>query len=105
VLLQDYRDLAGRYDKLVSIEMIEAVGWRDHDVEDDGVVAGRFGQGLSSLPVGRDVHGVALVLEQLLQQCRELALVLDEEEVHLLLVPVYRQTRQFWLGPKVAGGR
>jgi cyclopropane-fatty-acyl-phospholipid synthase len=26
VLLQDYRDLAGQYDKLVSIEMIEAVG-------------------------------------------------------------------------------
>lgn len=26
VLLQDYRDLAGRYDKLVSVEMIEAVG-------------------------------------------------------------------------------
>jgi cyclopropane-fatty-acyl-phospholipid synthase len=28
VLLTDYRDLRGRYDKLVSIEMIEAVGWR-----------------------------------------------------------------------------
>ncbi len=28
VLLEDYRDLRGRYDKLVSIEMIEAVGWR-----------------------------------------------------------------------------
>ncbi|HET6871202.1 MAG TPA: cyclopropane-fatty-acyl-phospholipid synthase family protein [Solirubrobacteraceae bacterium] len=28
VLLQDYRDLSGQYDKLVSIEMIEAVGWR-----------------------------------------------------------------------------
>ena len=28
VLLSDYRDLTGRYDKLVSIEMIEAVGWR-----------------------------------------------------------------------------
>ena len=28
VLLTDYRDLTGRYDKLVSIEMIEAVGWR-----------------------------------------------------------------------------
>ncbi len=28
VLLQDYRDLTGHYDKLVSIEMIEAVGWR-----------------------------------------------------------------------------
>jgi cyclopropane-fatty-acyl-phospholipid synthase len=26
VLLQDYRDLSGRYDKLVSIEMIEAIG-------------------------------------------------------------------------------
>ncbi len=28
VLLEDYRDLHGTYDKLVSIEMIEAVGWR-----------------------------------------------------------------------------
>lgn len=28
VLARDYRDLSGRYDKLVSIEMIEAVGWR-----------------------------------------------------------------------------
>lgn len=27
VLDQDYRDLRGRYDRLVSIEMIEAVGW------------------------------------------------------------------------------
>jgi cyclopropane-fatty-acyl-phospholipid synthase len=29
LLLQDYRTLTGSYDKLVSIEMIEAVGWRD----------------------------------------------------------------------------
>ncbi len=29
VLQQDYRHLEGTYDKLVSIEMIEAVGWRD----------------------------------------------------------------------------
>ena len=28
VLMEDYRDLRGQYDKLVSIEMIEAVGWR-----------------------------------------------------------------------------
>lgn len=28
VLIDDYRDLEGSYDKLVSIEMIEAVGWR-----------------------------------------------------------------------------
>jgi cyclopropane-fatty-acyl-phospholipid synthase len=31
VLLEDYRDLRGSYDKLVSIEMIEAVGWRQLD--------------------------------------------------------------------------
>jgi cyclopropane-fatty-acyl-phospholipid synthase len=31
VLLEDYRDLAGRYDKLVSIEMIEAIGHRQFD--------------------------------------------------------------------------
>jgi cyclopropane-fatty-acyl-phospholipid synthase len=28
VLSKDYRDLEGRYDKLVSLEMIEAVGWQ-----------------------------------------------------------------------------
>ena len=28
ILLEDYRDLRGSYDKLVSIEMIEAVGWQ-----------------------------------------------------------------------------
>jgi cyclopropane-fatty-acyl-phospholipid synthase len=32
VQLEDYRDLRGTYDKLVSIEMIEAVGWRNFDV-------------------------------------------------------------------------
>jgi cyclopropane-fatty-acyl-phospholipid synthase len=31
VLLEDYRNLTGSYDKLVSIEMIEAVGWRYFD--------------------------------------------------------------------------
>ncbi len=31
VLGVDYRDLEGTYDKLVSIEMIEAVDWRRHD--------------------------------------------------------------------------
>jgi cyclopropane-fatty-acyl-phospholipid synthase len=31
VLLSDYRDLRGRFDKLVSIEMIEAVGWQYFD--------------------------------------------------------------------------
>lgn len=31
VLGADWRDLRGRYDKLVSVEMIEAVDWRHHD--------------------------------------------------------------------------
>jgi cyclopropane-fatty-acyl-phospholipid synthase len=31
VLLEDYRDLTGTYTKLVSIEMIEAVGWQYYD--------------------------------------------------------------------------
>jgi cyclopropane-fatty-acyl-phospholipid synthase len=31
VLETDYRDLTGRYDKLVSIEMIEAVDWREQE--------------------------------------------------------------------------
>jgi cyclopropane-fatty-acyl-phospholipid synthase len=31
VMIQDYRDLRGRYSKLASIEMIEAVGWQHFD--------------------------------------------------------------------------
>ena len=31
VLDRDYRELTGTYDKLISIEMIEAVDWRHHD--------------------------------------------------------------------------
>lgn len=31
VLLEDYRDMRGRYDRLVSVEMIEAVGWQYFD--------------------------------------------------------------------------
>ena len=31
LLLSDYRDIEGRFDKLVSIEMIEAVGWQYFD--------------------------------------------------------------------------
>ena len=31
VLQSDWRDLVGHYDKLVSVEMIEAVDWRHHD--------------------------------------------------------------------------
>ena len=37
VLDVDYRDLRGTYDKIVSIEMIEAVDWREHDTFFDAV--------------------------------------------------------------------
>jgi cyclopropane-fatty-acyl-phospholipid synthase len=48
VLLDDYRDLRGRFTKLVSVEMIEAIGWRYWDrffrqcsrlLVDDGLAA------------------------------------------------------------------
>jgi len=48
LLLSDYRDLEGKYDKIVSIEMIEAVGWQFYGefmrkcsdlLKDDGVAA------------------------------------------------------------------
>ncbi len=48
LLDSDWRDLEGRYDRVVSIEMIEAVDWRDYDnyfatiercLEDDGLAA------------------------------------------------------------------
>jgi cyclopropane-fatty-acyl-phospholipid synthase len=48
VLDRDYRELSGRYSKLVSIEMIEAVGWQYFEtffracsslLEDDGLMA------------------------------------------------------------------
>jgi cyclopropane-fatty-acyl-phospholipid synthase len=48
VLLADYRDLRGRFTKLVSVEMIEAIGWRYYDayfaacsrlLADDGLAA------------------------------------------------------------------
>ena len=48
MLGEDWRDLRGRFDKLVSVEMIEAVDWRRHDeflatcaalLADDGLAA------------------------------------------------------------------
>ena len=48
VLHDDYRDLTGTYDRLVSVEMIEAVDWREHEtffrtcerlLEPDGAMA------------------------------------------------------------------
>jgi cyclopropane-fatty-acyl-phospholipid synthase len=59
VLLSDYRDLDGRYDKLVSVEMIEAVGWQYFEtffrvcatlLEPDGLMA------LQAIVIGDDAY-------------------------------------------------
>jgi cyclopropane-fatty-acyl-phospholipid synthase len=49
VLLEDYRHLTGTYDKLVSIEMIEAVGWRG------------FGEYFGQLEALLEPDGLALI--------------------------------------------
>jgi len=61
VLLQDYRDLGGRYDRLVSVEMIEAVGWQYFDdyfrrcdqlLDDDGLML------LQAITIDDRIYGV-----------------------------------------------
>jgi cyclopropane-fatty-acyl-phospholipid synthase len=61
VLLQDYRDLDGRYDRLVSVEMIEAVGWQYFDeyfrccdrlLTDEGAML------LQAITIGDDIYEV-----------------------------------------------
>jgi cyclopropane-fatty-acyl-phospholipid synthase len=59
VLLRDYRDLDGSYDKLVSVEMIEAVGWQYFEtffrqcsqlLREDGLMA------LQAIVIGDDAY-------------------------------------------------
>ncbi len=61
VLLEDYRDLRGRYDRLVSVEMIEAVGWQYFDdyfrrcdelLTDDGAML------LQAITIGDDLYEI-----------------------------------------------
>lgn len=58
VLLEDYRDLDGRYDKLVSIEMVEAVGerWLDTYFERCSALLLPHGQMLLQAITIRDQH-------------------------------------------------
>jgi hypothetical protein len=60
---------------------------RDHEVEDDRVVSRCLGQLLGALPVRGDVDGVALVLQELLEQRRQFPLVLDKQEIHRNVLP------------------
>jgi cyclopropane-fatty-acyl-phospholipid synthase len=61
VLLEDYRDLRGRYDRLVSVEMIEAVGWQYFDdyfrrcdelLSDDGLML------LQAITIGDGIYEI-----------------------------------------------
>ncbi len=47
--LQDYRDVDGRYDRIVSVEMIEAVGWRDFPTFFDRIDARLTPDGLAAI--------------------------------------------------------
>ena len=65
VLFDDYRDLTGTFDKLVSIEMIEAVGHQFYDT---------YFQKVSRLlkPHGKAVIQAITMTEQRYEQARDL---------------------------------
>jgi cyclopropane-fatty-acyl-phospholipid synthase len=61
VLIEDYRDLRGSYDRLVSVEMIEAVGWQYFDeyfrrcdelLSDDGLML------LQAITIDNRIYGI-----------------------------------------------
>ena len=62
---------------------VEAGHVREPDVEDHGLDARRrVGQLQRRLAVGRDLHHVAVVLEQAAEDALETRVVLDEQQVH-----------------------
>jgi cyclopropane-fatty-acyl-phospholipid synthase len=61
VLLEDYRDLRGRYDRLVSVEMIEAVGWQYFDEyfrRCDELLAEDGAMLLQAITIGDDLYEI-----------------------------------------------
>ena len=61
VLLEDYRDLRGRYDRLVSVEMIEAVGWQYFDEffrRCDQLLAPDGAMLLQAITIGDDIYEI-----------------------------------------------
>ena len=63
LLLADYRDLRGSYDKVVSVEMVEAVGWR-HFEDYFGAISGRLA------PAGRAALQAILIQDRYYEAAR-----------------------------------
>ena len=61
---------------------LEPVLLREHDVEQDDVVLVDVGQHGALVPVGGDVHHVALFLQPLLDEPGDLPVVLHDENLH-----------------------
>ena len=62
---------------------LQAIDVRQPDVEDDALDAGRVLRDLEAGPaIRRDLHDVAIVLEQSLEEPRESGVVLDDEHMH-----------------------
>ena len=65
-----------------SVGDLEAVLLREHDVEQDDVVLVDVGQHRGLVPVGGDVHHVALFLQPLLDESGDLPVVFHDENLH-----------------------
>ena len=123
VLLTDYRDLRGRYDKLVSIEMIEAVGWQYFErffrrcgelLRDDGLML------LQAITIDDRAYQVEKTSRSFIKQlifpsgclpsveviCRCVARVTDMRMLDLEdLTPHYPETLRHWRENFVANAR
>lgn len=64
VLFKDYRDLEGQYDKLVSIEMVEAIGWKQYPT-----YLGAISERLK--PNGRALVQAITILDQQYERARK----------------------------------
>jgi cyclopropane-fatty-acyl-phospholipid synthase len=114
LLFEDYRNLTGKYDKLVSIEMIEAVGHHFLDVffktcsdrlKDDGMMA------LQAIIINEQAYRAQIKSVDFIRRyifpggfipsinsiSRSLAKVTDMQVFHLeYLTPYYARTLQVW---------
>lgn len=60
----------------------EAIGFRQHDIQDDDVVEARFPVLGGRFPVVHGVGGVAVVLKDAGQRLGEAGVIFDDQNVH-----------------------
>jgi len=71
------------FDFAKTFQNFPAVHFRQHHVEDDGVVVVIFGLVKSVLAVGRGVHGVAFLAQRLGEAAEQVWLVFDNQDSHV----------------------